>query len=71
MPIYKRITVPVSQLVPTKPAAQVHLKVPPSTAHVPLFWQGLGEHGSITQTNNVSTQYPSHLAFDIKRTDAI
>jgi hypothetical protein len=33
-----------SQSLPVKPGRQVQLKPGLISAHVPMFWQGLGEH---------------------------
>lgn len=40
------VHVPVSQIVPVKPAWQLHVYLELSSAsiHCPLFWHGLDEH---------------------------
>ena len=45
---------PLSQALPTYPAAHVQLNAFIKSSQTPLFWQGLLAHSSVTESENES-----------------
>ena len=55
---YGHQAVPVSQLLPVKPAAHVQEYQLNPSVHVPPFWQGLDEHSLMSGDQKSVDEFP-------------